>query len=1048
MDSFSTLFFRNRHLLVLSIVVILVGGLSAFENLPRQEDPRIVNRSPLVLTFMPGASTERVETLITEVLEESLDEIAEIKNLESTSRAGASLISIELMDWVEDDQKDEIFSRIRDKLAEAAASLPREASEPFMDDKRNAIAFTNILALKWVGEGAPNLGILNRLAEDLADQMRNVNGTELVRIYGAPREEITVEAQWKELAEIGLTAGDIAQSIALADTKAPSGTLRANAANVQVEIEGELDSINRIADIPIRTNETSALLRVGDIAEVKRGWQIPVTDMGFVDGQRSVFLAVRMEAGQRIDQWSVQANRVIDQFSENTGASVELESVFAQVDYTMDRLNTLVSNLVAGALIVVTVVFVMMGWRLALIIGAALPLVVALVLFVFQISGIPIHQMSVFGMIIALGLLIDNAIVMADEVATRKAKGLSGLVAVRESVHHLFLPLLSSTITTVLAFAPIFLLPGGAGDFVGTISTGVILALMASFVVAMTITSALSGIFVKPPHAQGKKRFLADGWGHKVEGLLSGVLRLSLMKPVLAILCVGGAAVSGFVLSTTLGNSFFPAVDRNMFELHLWLPESASIGKTKDQALEVEQAINSFDESKRVYWLVGGSFPSVYYNLIMNKDNSPFYAHGIVTTGSAQETDLLIPKLQQALDDQFPGAQIVIREFGQGPPVVADIEYRIYGPTLEGIQDIGEKVRYYLQKHPDVLATQTTLPRAEPKIFIKASEEETSLAGLSLANLAEQLQGNLEGAVGGSVIEDLEEMPIRVRLAQDQRKRSDRVASTNFIVHGSESWVPLSALGELELRPEIGGITRFNGERTNIIKAYTVNDALPIDITQAVLQELKETEGLIPPGYRVDVGGAAEQDAEAKGNLVLYIPILLTLTIATLILTFRSFVLAILLLVSAGLSVGFGLIATWVMQFPISFNTILGSLGLIGLAFNNSIVVIAAIRMNLDSRLGHMDAVHRAVVGATRHIVSTTLTTIGGFLPLLLLVGGEFWPSLAIVLGGGVGGSMFLALVFTPASYVLLARLKIIREPERKIEKGDSMNYDMELQTS
>jgi multidrug efflux pump subunit AcrB len=271
------------------------------------------------------------------------------------------------------------------------------------------------------------------------------------------------------------------------------------------------------------------------------------------------------------------------------------------------------------------------------------------------------------------------------------------------------------------------------------------------------------------------------------------------------------------------------------------------------------------------------------------------------------------------------------------------------------------------------------------------------------------------------VIENLEQMPVRVRYANRQRASLSKVA-TMQVVQSGDDWVPLVALGEITLAPELGGITRFGGERTNIVKGYTRNGALPIDVTREVLAGLEANGFVLPAGYRIELGGAIEQDSQAKGDLITFVPILFTLIIATLILTFRSVKLALLLGVVAGLSVGLGLLATRLIDFPVSFNTILGTLGLIGLAFNNSIVVLAAIRADPRARAGDSIAIADEIVGTTRHILSTTLTTIGGFLPLLLIVGGDFWPSLAIVLAGGVGGSMILALVFVPAVYVLMHR--------------------------
>ena len=1040
-NGITTLYFRNRYLLALTIVVIFVGGLSAVLSLPRLEDPRIVNRNPLIITSVPGASAERVETRVTEVLEEALQEVEAIKDLESTSRAGVSIIAIELDDKISGAQNEQIFARIRDKISDARRFLPDESLPPFLDDKRDPAAFTLIVALRPLTDTSVQLGVLNRLAEDLSDRLRNVDGTELVRLYGNPDEEITVTVDPAELAELGMSATDVAKLIAAGDSKTSAGVLRGKRSDILLEVAGELDSIGRIAEIPLLSSESQALVRIGDIARVNRDWRTPPDDIALVDGNRSVLIALRMADDKRVDLWASEVNTVIDAFDATLSHNIVVDRIFEQERYTTHQLSELVENLLAGAAVVLAVIFLMMGWRLALIVGLTVPLVLSMVLFGLQVSGSAIHQMSVYGMIVALGLLIDNAIVMADEVSTARGEGSTALEAVDKAVRHLFFPLLASTLTTVLAFAPILFLQGGVGDFVGSIATSVIVALVVSFAVSMTITPSLTGIFHKSPLAGRRTHFWRDGlraaW---ISRLYRSGVGLSLRIPIAAIALALFLPLSGFIAAKSLGNQFFPPVDRDMFEVQVFLPTDSSIYNTRNRVAEIEVVIREDEASRRVFWLVGGSFPTVYYNLVMNQDNANHYAHAIVVAQSNEAVKAMIEPLQATLDRRFPGAQIIVSQFGQGPPVVADVEYRIYGPSINELQNIGEQLRLTLQSHPDVLHTQATMTRGEPKYWVMVDEDEAQLAGLTLRDVAGQLQANLEGSVGGSVIEGLEQMPVRVRYAGEERSNLDKIASMQVVRSGNDDWIPLSALGEIVLRPELGGITRFNGERTNIIKGFTRNEALPIDVSRSVLAQL-ETEGFVlPVGYRIGLGGAVEQDAEAKGNLTTYVPVLITLTIAILILVFRSVRLAGLLAVVAGLSVGLGLLATWLISFPVSFNTILGTLGLIGLAFNNAIVVLADIRANPKARLGNINAIADEVVKATRHILSTTLTTIGGFLPLLLIVGGDFWPSLAIVLAGGVGGSMILALLLVPSAYVLLnAKPRDLRDIPADAGVADSL---------
>jgi multidrug efflux pump subunit AcrB len=1023
-----TLLMRNKHLLILTIAVILVAGFSALSSMARLEDPVITNRNPLIITRFPGATAERVEALVTEKIEDSLQEVAEIKEINSTSRAGVSVVAIELKDGVNADSNEEVFSLIRDKLSEAERQFPSQVLSPFFDDKRGAVAYTLVTALTWSHASRPQLGTLNRLAEDLADRLRNFSGTELVRVFGEPEEEITVTIDPAELAALGLNSADVAARIAAADSKVPAGFLRGTEADLPIEVSGELATLQRVRSVPLREGADGTLIRIGHIASVNRDWQEPPAEIALSDGRHSVFVAARVQKDRRVDRWSSEADLVVKQFAAGVGEGIEVERVFDQSRYTKGRLGELGMNLALGAIVVMAVVFVFMGWRASLLVGSALPLVAALTLFGVSLIGGALHQMSIFGMIIALGLLIDNAIVMVDETRKHMSAGITPQQAVSRAIRHLIVPLFSSTLTTVLAFMPILLLPGNIGDFIGLIGGSVVIALISSFFVAIAIISSLTGLFGRVAPKDRRLRWWCDGLSSpRLAGLFQRGLLLGLKRPLATVALVCLLPALGLLLGAVLKSEFFPRTDRDMFEVRVWLPTESSIHNTYRNALEIEAELMKYPEIQHMHWLIGGSFPSVYYNLVMNQDDASHFGHAIVKATSSKAVRRLIPDIQKTLDRKFPGAQIMVNQFAQGPPSDADIELRIFGPSVPVLQDLGEAVRLRVAEHPDVLHSRVSMARGEPKLWLDADENEARLAGITLTDLSQQLQGSLEGFTGGSIVEDLEEMPVRIRYENSRRTRLAHIGSINFVSPSNpEDWIPLSALGQLKLRPELGGITRRNGLRSNTISGYVRNEALPLEVTKEIVSRL-EAEGLkLPAGYRLEIGGYSENQGEAVGNLTLYLPVLMTLIAATLILSFKSLALALTLGVIAIMSAGFGLLATWVAGYPVSFNSILGLAGLIGLAFNDSIVVMAAIRANPDARAGNRRAIVEQVMGSMRHIISTTLTTIGGFLPLLLFIGGDFWPPLAIVLAGGVGGSTMLAVVFVPAAYRLLACLRCL----------------------
>ncbi len=1018
------LLFRNSHLLVLAVLVIALAGLSALSNLPRIEDPRITTRNALVLTQFPGASAERVEALVTEPLEEELRGVEEIKEIKSTSRANISILSIELVDSIDASTNEQAFSRIRDRLAEAEAALPPGAGKPSFDDERGASAFALVVALSSTANNQQSLGMLSRLGDELADRLRNLPGAERVSVYGDTEEEITVTLDRGELASQGLTAASIAQLVGAADPKGAAGALRASDRDLYLEVGGELDSAARIRGLVLRQGADGRQLRLGDIARVERRWREPPESYGYVNGVRSVFVAAAASENVRIDRWQVAADAVVERFAASLDGSVRVEEVFRQSEYTRDRLSSLGNNLAMGAAVVMLVVLVGMGWRAALIVGSALPLSAFATLFGLTFFGQQIHQMTIFGMIIAIGLLIDNAIVVTDEIHRRLRAGSGRREAVAGAVSHLSAPLLASTVTTILGFMPIFLLPGNIGDFVGPIAISVVLALSASFVISLTIIAALAGRFLDRDGgpASHDRRWWRDGIeARRLTALSRRLLTRLFQRPVAAIGLALVLPVLGFVLAGTLRLEFFPPADRDQFEIEVWMADDASVSRTRDLGLEIEQALRERPGVRQVSWLVGGSHPQLYYNRIMKQDNNAAYAHAMVLAESTAAANRLVVELQDELDERFPGAQIIVAPFAQGPPVDAPVGFRIVGPSSATLTRLGNELRRVMHEVPGIRHTRASIA-SRAKLTFDADQGMAGRAGLTLDGIAAELQGNLEGFTGGSVREDLETLPVRIRYDGDVRGSFASIASMPLTAGSGERWVPADALGEMRLEPESASITRRNGERVNTVHGWVRPGVLPIEAANAVLARLDAAGFELPPGYRLELEGDSDAQQDAVAALTTYLPVLLMLMVTTLVLSFRSAAAAGVIGAVALLSAGLGMLSLKLSGFNLGFNPLIGSAGLIGVAINGAIVVLAALRANREARQGSVAAIVEITIGEARHVLATTATTIGGFLPLFVFSGGEFWPPLAVVIAGGVGFSVILSLVFTPAVFALMTR--------------------------
>ena len=1022
-----TLFYRNGHLLILSLVILMVAGLSALSALPRLEDPRIDTRNALVITAYPGASAARVEALVSDVIEDELREIYEIKEVKSTSRAGISVINIETQDWIDNSSNEQLFSEIRDSINAVAETFPEGVAAPVFDEKRGATAFTLLLSLSAEYPENTPLTLVGRLAEELTDRLRNVNGTELVRIYGAPEEEISVSISPQKLAATGLTLQQVSRVIQAADPKLPAGVLDTKRNNLRFSVAEGLDGIATIAATPL-INQQGRYLRVDDIADVTRGYTTPRADIALVDGEEVIFVAARMQTSLRADVWTQNALAVVDQFNQDFKGTVTAHTTFEQNKYTGKRLADLSENLVMGCAVVMLVIFLFMGFRASWIVGLALPLCAAFALFSLNFYNEQIHQMSIFGMIIAIGLLIDNAIVITDEIRINlQDPALTRVGAMAKSVSHLFAPLLASTLTTVLGFMPIFLLNGNIGDFVGPIAISVVMALIGSLFISLTIIAALAARFL-PKGAQSGSVAVKSWWQVGLQAPnLSHSFSLQLGRwirqpwwdiPIVLVFCL-----SGFILSGTLANVFFPSADRDQFEVYLWTKDGSSITHTQAAAIEADAIIRQRSGVEQVSWLVGGSAPSVYYNQIMTRDNLPNFANAVVTTETVAHASQLIATLQSTLDEQMPNVQVVVRAFGQGPPIAAPVEVEIFGPDLEVLNELGQQVRYLISEVPGVSQSIASITIGEPELKVKADSDTLSYLGMSLSDLATQMQVNFSGLAGGSVLESTEEIPVKVRLSADFREDVSGLGAMPLPVENAQMWSTLSAISSLTLAPAISSITRQDGERVNRVQAFLLPGVPAVDASNALREKLAQQLSL-PQGYRIHLAGDADEQQQALGQLGTYAPVLLVLMITTLILTFSSLRMAGVIALVAILSVGLGMFSLWLSGLPVGFNPLLGCAGLIGVAINGSIVVIAAINANPKAKQGDTREIVKETMGCSRHILSTTFTTVGGLVPLLLFSEGSFWPPLAVVLAGGVGFSVILSLVFTPTVVAAFQRYR------------------------
>lgn len=1029
----STLLYRNRRVFALVVVMMLATGLSALLTIGRQEDPTITNLFATIVTPYPGADPSRVEALVTEKIETELKEIPEVSEITSVSRSGTSVVQVELSQFISDQKIEQTWSEIRDALSDAAREFPQGVAQPEFDNDRTG-AFTAIYALQPVTPDSANIAIVQRLGEALQDRLRAVSGTKLVEIYGASPEEITVTIDTLRLTGLGLTASSVSNAISQADTKVRAGQVRGRSIDLLIEVAGEIKALDRILSIPVKTAGQGLLVRVGDVAKVTRGLRQPATSIAIVDGKPGILVAARMEDDLQVDAWSASISEAAQQFTDTLPAGVKLKQLFDQAQYTTERLSGVLQNMAIGTSLVIAVLFFTLGWRAAFIVAMVIPFATIVSVAGLQAAGIPIHQMSITGLIVALGLLVDGAIVMTDEVRKRLQAGANKLQAVDKAVKRLTVPLIASTATTVFAFMPMALLPGPAGDFVGSIATAVIIMLVVSLGLALTFTPALAGWMLPSGQNGTTQRGFAGGLSFGPVGrMFTGLLRTALRHPGLAIAASLMLPVIGFGSFQTLKPQFFPGVDRNQFYVQVKLADGTAISETQQVTRKVETVIRRQAAVTEVTWVIGESAPAFYYNMIGNQDGVASFAEALVTTTSAQATEDMLDRLQKNLDGAAPEARVIVRGLVQGPPVNAPVEIRIVGQNLATLRELGEQVQLVMQQVPGIMITRTEIGGGAPKLKVDLSEEKVRMAGMTLGQVAQQLETRLEGATGGSIIEASEELAVRVRVSDKGRGSVGAIASLDLSlpqVAGQPAGqptqpdiagIPINALGELKLVPSETAIHRRNGERINTVQGFVERNVLPEQALQLVQHRISESGLSLPAGYRLELGGDSDARDETLRNLLGPIGLIIALTVATIFLTFGSYRLSAVTGMVAIMSMGLSLLALAIFQYPFGIQAVIGVIGSIGVSINAAIIIMTALQANAGAMRGDIAEMINVVGGQSRHIISTTLTTFGGFLPLIL-EGGGFWPPFAMAIAGGVLFSTVVSFFFVPPAFALLTR--------------------------
>ncbi|QFU76168.1 efflux RND transporter permease subunit [Halioglobus maricola] len=1015
--------YKHSRYFALLIICVFALGVNSFSNIPRQEEPTLTNFGGSVIAFYPGATPDRVEALVTKPIEDEIRKIPELDKLMTTSSSGVASMQVRLIDSLPDHELERVWSEVRDALADAYPQFPPGAQMPFLDTDRFQ-SFTAIVALSGRDGADIPLSLLGRMAEDLADQARNLEGTELAVVFGEPAEEIRVEVDESALVARGLSLAQVSAALHAADAKFSSGRATGAGTDMLIELAGDFDSLARIREVIVNTSSSGSVTRISDLARVYKDAVTPTPTKALIQGKPGILVGIAMKDGGQVDRWAEGFRTFLQQYNAEAPASVLVELTFDQSTYAKSRLVGVTQNLAIGISLVLLVLLFTLGWRAAVVVAIILPLCGMISMVVMERTGMALHQMTICGLIVALGLLVDGSIVMTDEIRKRLLEEQTPYDAIAGAVSRLRIPLLSSALTTILAFMPMALMPGPGGDFIGVIAQSVIIMLVTSTALALIVTPVLAA-WLLPRTREDSRHWYSGGMdGGKMSAALASAMDWSLRHPVAAVTLALSLPLTGFLSFPTLTAQFFPGTDRDQMYIRVKMADGRSIDDSLALVERLDKRLRDDPLIRRVDWTLGESAPAFYYNLYRTKDGIPSWAEALIMTRDENQTDDLIRSLQLELDRDFPQARIIVNGIYQGPPVNAPIELEIHGPNLAVLQQLGEVYRRRLDEMPNIIHTSTDLIGGAPKVVFHLDEERLRLANLQLADAASALNDALLGRVGGEVLEGTERLPVRVRLSESEWSTPDRIADIRLpvpAISGSLTGVPLNALGAPTLEPAQSPISRLNGVRINTVQGYITRGVLPEEVFKVFQKDLAENPIPLPPGYKLVFGGDTDERAKVVDKIMAPMGLIVSALIATIVLTFNSWRLTGIAILVCVCSMGLSLLSLALFQYPFGVMSLVGVIGSIGVSINAAIIIMTALQANSAAIAGGTLAIREVVMDSSRHIVSTTVTTFGGFLPLIL-EGSQFWPPFAMAIAGGVLLSTIISFFLVPPLFLLTVR--------------------------
>ncbi|PCF97580.1 efflux RND transporter permease subunit [Vreelandella nigrificans] len=1008
----SALAVRERSVTLFLMVVIFIAGIMAFLTLGRAEDPAFTIKQMTVTTAWPGATAQEMEELVAEPLEKRMQELSWYDRTETFTRPGLAFTTVYLLDSTPPAEVPEQFYQARKKIGDEARSLPSGVIGPMVNDEYADVTFA-LYALK--AEGEPHRHLI-REAESLRQRLLHVPGVKKVNIIGEQSERIFVEFSHDRLATLGVSPQALFAALNARNVMTPAGSIDTQGPQVFIRLDGAIDDLEAIRNTPVVAQGHT--LKLGDIAEVKRGYEDPATFIIRNNGESTLLLGVVMREG-----WNgLNLGEALEEEAEAINADMPLGMSLTKVTDQSVNISSAVDEFMlkffAALGVVMLVGFISMGWRAGIVVSAAVPLTLAAVFIVMAASGMAFDRITLGSLILALGLLVDDAIIAIEMMVVKMEEGYDRVRAAAYAWSHTAAPMLSGTLVTAIGFMPNGFAKSTAGEYTSNMFWIVGIALIMSWIVAVVFTPYL-GVKLLPDFKKregGHGAIYATPNYERFRRLLGSVIRRKWLVAAFVI----GTFILAIIGMGVVNKQFFPTSDRPEVLIEVQMPYGTSIEQTSEATAKVEAWLEEQEEASIVTSYIGQGAPRFY--LAMSPEMpDPSFAKIVVLTDDQTAREALKHRLRQAVADGLaPEARVRVTQLVFGPPSPFPVAFRVMGPEPDELRDIAAQVRAVMQASSKMRTVNTDWGERIPTLRFSLDQDRLQSFGLTSSDAAQQLQFLLSGIPIAEVREDIRSVQVVARSAGITRLDPSKIQ--DFTLTGASGQrIPLSQVGTVEVHMEDPILRRIDRTPTITVRGDIAEELQPPDVSSAIWEELQPIIAELPAGYRIEMGGSIEEAGKANSALLPVFPIMIALTLITIIFQVRSISAMTMVFATAPLGL-IGVVPTLlVFNQPFGINALVGLIALAGILMRNTLILIGQIHDNAKAGLAPFDAVVEATVQRARPVVLTALAAILAFIPLTQSV---FWGTLAYTLIGGTFAGTILTLVFLPAMYAIWFKIK------------------------